>query len=116
MNEDTRNEIWQVEVGGTIYEAALAELPEWIGEGSLQPADKVRKGNLRWIEARKVPALLPFFNARERGEPMPVVQTITDASAATVSRAEELKRPENPNGAAATDALSPAALIEVLAP
>ncbi len=79
MNQDNQSEIWQVEVGGQVYEAALAELPEWIGEGSLQPQDKVRKGNLRWIEARKVPALTPFFNARERGEPMPFVQTITDA-------------------------------------
>lgn len=80
MNQDNRNEIWQVEVGGQIYEAPLGELPDWIGEGSLQPADKVRKGNLRWIEARKVPALIPFFNARDRGEPMPVVQSVTAGS------------------------------------
>lgn len=80
MNHETQNEIWQVEVGGQIYEAPMAELPEWIGEGSLQPADLVRKGNLRWIEARKVPALIPFFNAREKGEPLPVVQTTTNAA------------------------------------
>ncbi len=79
MNSENRNEIWQVEVGGQVYEAPLAELPEWIGEGSLMPQDKVRKGNLRWIEARKVPALIPFFNAKERGEPMPFVQSVTDA-------------------------------------
>lgn len=80
MNIENPNEIWQVEVGGQVYEAPLAELPEWIGEGSLQPGDKVRKGNLRWIEAQKVPALIPFFNARAKGEPMPFVQTVTDAS------------------------------------
>lgn len=90
MNQETLNEIWQVEVGGQIYEASMAELPEWIGEGSLQPGDKVRKGNLRWIEARKVPSLIPFFNARERGEPMPVVQTVTDASAATEEAVPDL--------------------------
>ena len=78
MNSENRNEIWQVEVGGQVYEAPLADLPEWIGEGSLLPQDRVRKGNLRWIEARKVPALMPFFNARERGEPMPFVQSVTD--------------------------------------
>ena len=78
MNPENQNEIWQVEVGGQVYEAPLAELPEWIGEGSLQPEDKVRKGNLRWIEARKVPALTPFFNARLKGEPVPVVRTISE--------------------------------------
>ncbi|MCC7307208.1 MAG: DUF4013 domain-containing protein [Acidobacteria bacterium] len=80
MNLDQSNEMWQVEVGGQIYEAPLAELPEWIGEGSLQPNDKVRKGNLRWIEAQKVPSLVPFFNARANGEPMPVVQSMTVGS------------------------------------
>ncbi|MGD9560985.1 MAG: hypothetical protein AB7F88_02050 [Pyrinomonadaceae bacterium] len=94
------DEIWQVEVGGQIYEASLTELPEWIGEGSLQPADKVRKGNLRWIEARKVPSLIPFFNAREKGEPMPVIQSVTDASAQSgpevVEAAPSLAAPEPP--------------------
>ena len=75
------NEIWQVEVGGQVYEASFAELPSWIGEGSLLPEDKVRKGNLRWIEAQRVPALVPFFNAMAKGEPMPVVVSDTNASA-----------------------------------
>lgn len=93
MNLENQNDIWQIEVGGQIYEASLGELPDWIGEGSLQPEDKVRKGNLRWIEARKVPALVPFFNARANGEPMPIVQT--------VSAPQSADRPE----------LSPAPLI-----
>lgn len=80
MNPDHQPETWQVEVGGQIFEAPLSELPEWIVEGSLQPGDKVRKGNLRWIEARKVPALIPFFNAKAKGEPMPFVQSVTDAA------------------------------------
>jgi hypothetical protein len=95
MNQETRNEIWQVEVGGKIYEAPLAELPDWIGEGSLLPADKVRKGNLRWIEARKVPALIPFFNAREKGEPMPVVQSVTDAAEQSEPVAGRMEEPAN---------------------
>lgn len=72
------NEIWQVEVNGTVYDAAFSELPEWIDGGSLLPGDKVRKGNLRWIEARRVPSLLPFFNAKERGEAMPIVVSVTE--------------------------------------
>ena len=76
MSTPNPREIWQVEVGGQVYEAAFAELGDWIGEGSLQPEDKVRKGNLRWIEARRVPSLVPFFNAKEKGLPMPVVVTV----------------------------------------
>ena len=72
---------WQVEVGGQIYEASFAELGEWIGLDSLHPEDKVRKGNLRWIEARKVPGLIPFFNAKARGEITPAVVSTTNAEA-----------------------------------
>lgn len=78
MGAPDPNEIWQVEVGGQVYEAPFAELGTWIGEGSLLPGDKVRKGNLRWIEARRVPSLVPFFNAKENGLPMPVVVSATD--------------------------------------
>ncbi|MDM7922815.1 MAG: hypothetical protein QUS14_10990 [Pyrinomonadaceae bacterium] len=67
MNELEQTEIWQVEVGGTVYDAPFNELPAWIAEGSLLPADKVRKGNLRWIEAQRVPKLVPFFNAKANG-------------------------------------------------
>jgi hypothetical protein len=77
MEQQNLQEVWQVEVGGTVYEAAFGELGDWINEGSLLPEDKVRKGNLRWIEARQVPYLIPFFNAKESGLPMPViVQTV----------------------------------------
>src|SRR5690349_10376167 len=81
MQERDLNEVWQVDVNGTIYEAPFFEFGDWIGGGSLLPEDKVRKGNLRWIEARKVPALVPFFNAREKGEAMPVMVTATIAEA-----------------------------------
>lgn len=76
MGEENLQERWEVEAGGQIYAAAFGELPEWIGEGSLLPGDKVRKGNLRWIEASKVPYLIPFFNAKAHGQPMPVVPTV----------------------------------------
>src|SRR5687767_8871243 len=80
MGTPNPQEIWQVEVGGQVYEAPFGELGDWIGEGSLLPEDKVRKGNLRWIEARRVPSLIPFFNAKEKGMQIPVVMHTTDAS------------------------------------
>lgn len=80
MSTRNQHEVWQVDVGGQVYDAAFAELGDWIGEGSLQPEDKVRKGNLRWIEARRVPDLIPFFNAKQQGLPMPVVVSTTEAA------------------------------------
>lgn len=75
MNEHNFQENWQVDVGGQIYESNFDELTKWIDEGSLLPQDFVKRGNLRWIEARKVPSLFPFFNAKEKGLPPPVVTT-----------------------------------------
>src|SRR5688572_18315589 len=106
------NEIWQVEVGGQVYEAPFAELPEWIGEGSLQPDDKVRKGNLRWIEARRVPSLVPFFNAKVKGEPMPFAVTKTDAVNVAEAPLEKLfEQQELPTTAGFAEPVN--ALIEV---
>jgi hypothetical protein len=68
-------EIWQVDVNGQIYETNFEELTQWIAEGALLPQDKVRRGNLRWIDAGKVPALHGFFNAKELGIAPPVVTT-----------------------------------------
>src|SRR5688500_3456475 len=82
MNTQNPNEVWQVEVGGQVYEAPFAELGDWIGEGSLQPGDKVRRGNLRWVEARLVPGLIPFFNAKQEGKPIPVLVGTTEMPAA----------------------------------
>lgn len=71
------DEVWQTSVNGQIYETDFAGLVEWIAEGSLQPQDKVRKGNLRWIEANKVPALHSFFNARELESSNQIVTSTT---------------------------------------
>lgn len=73
MNEHNFQESWQVDVGGQIYESNFDELTQWIDQGSLLPQDLVKRGQLRWIEARKVPALIPFFNAKEKGLPPPTV-------------------------------------------
>ncbi|MEP7076567.1 MAG: hypothetical protein ABI878_12240 [Acidobacteriota bacterium] len=81
MSEPANLENWQVEVGGQIYEADFGELAAWVAEGALQPDDKVRRGNLRWIEAKRVPTLLLHFNARRDGtQPPPVVVTTTTAA------------------------------------
>lgn len=56
------HEVWQVEVQGHIYEANIEEIIEWIGEGSVLPEDKIRKGSLRWLKAEKVPELFGHFN------------------------------------------------------
>lgn len=59
------DEIWQTSVNGEIYETDFTGLVGWIADGALLPQDKVRRGNLRWIEADKVPSLHRFFNAKE---------------------------------------------------
>lgn len=94
MPETNPAEIWNVEVNGTVYEAVFSELPDWIDGGSLLPTDKVRKGNLRWVEARRVPSLIPFFNAKERGEPMPVVVTTTAPERAAMPSVPEAPHPK----------------------
>ena len=50
-----------MEVAGNIYETDFAGLTQWIAESSLLPDDKVRRGDLPWVEARHVSALAPFF-------------------------------------------------------
>jgi len=80
MNVTDFQEVWQIDAGGQIYEARFEEMAQWVFEGSLLPQDMVRRGNLRWIEARKVPALMNFFNAYDRGEPPPVFASTTDAN------------------------------------
>lgn len=73
MNAQADAEIWQVEVNGEIYQADFAELTSWVADGALQPEDKIRRGNLRWIEAGKVPVLTSFFNAKADGQPPPKI-------------------------------------------
>ncbi|HMF55648.1 MAG TPA: hypothetical protein VK619_04760 [Pyrinomonadaceae bacterium] len=53
---------WQVWSEGTVYEADYETLRQWIIEGCVLPTDKVRKGNLRWIEAGRAPSLRAIFN------------------------------------------------------
>lgn len=77
MSEEQVQEVWQVEASGQVFETNFSEMTEWIIEGSLLRIDRVRKGNLRWIEAGKVPSLMAVFNAKDNGQPVspPVVST-----------------------------------------
>lgn len=77
MNSETTQELWQVEANGTVYDTNFAEMTSWIDNGTLDRTHKVRKGNLRWIEAGKVPSLMSVFNAKENGQPIAPVITAT---------------------------------------
>ncbi|HEX8250793.1 MAG TPA: DUF4013 domain-containing protein [Pyrinomonadaceae bacterium] len=101
------NEIWQVDVGGQVYEASFMELTQWVTEGSLLPQDKVRRGNLRWLDAIKVPALYGFFNAKELGLAPPVLLTTSTNTEAATAPASETVQMQSGNFAPATT-LSPA--------
>jgi hypothetical protein len=97
------NEIWQVDVSGQVYEASFAELAQWVTEGSLLPQDKVRRGNLRWLDAIKVPALYGFFNAKELGiAPPPLPQVTTSTNTEAAPPAPETVQMQNGNFAPAT--------------
>lgn len=87
MELHPEQEIWQVEANSQIYHGSFAELSTWIQEGSLLRADRVRKGNLRWIEAGRVPSLAAVFNAVEKGQPIPVPTTLTEKVAPKIGRA-----------------------------
>ena len=77
MNPENTQELWQVESNGAVFDTTFAEMTSWIDNGSLARSDKVRKGNLRWIEAGKVPSLMSVFNAKENGQPIAPVITAT---------------------------------------
>lgn len=111
MSDLEFQEIWQIDVGGEIYEASFEVVTQWIAEGAVLRGDKVRRGNLRWLEAGKVPSLLPFFNAKDSGietpliaffainaeNPAETVQTQTENLAGQPSFSQNKQEPENFN-------------------
>ncbi|HEX8368542.1 MAG TPA: hypothetical protein VF604_08370 [Pyrinomonadaceae bacterium] len=56
---------WYVESQGQIFEADIEELKQWVAEGAVLPSDRVKRGNLRWLAAEKVPELYAFFNSND---------------------------------------------------
>ena len=84
QNLNNSDDFWQAEVLGQIYDTNFNEMTQWIAEGALMPSDKVRRGNLRWLDAGKVPSLLPFFNLKELGiEPPPIQMNVINAGQQT---------------------------------
>lgn len=71
------DEVWQVRVNGQVYDTTYGELPGWISDNALLETDQVRRGELRWLDAGKVPSLVPFFNAKAEGKEIPVVAVST---------------------------------------
>src|ERR1043166_8406889 len=67
-------EIWEVMAGEEVYQADLQTLKQWIGEGLVQPTDKVRKGSLKWIEGGRAPMLRPRFTGAEPPPPDEAVE------------------------------------------
>jgi hypothetical protein len=83
MTEQNQNEIWQVMIGEELHEADLETLKQWVINGQVQPEDMVRKGNLRWIEAHRAPALRSAFSGEPEPTPPPTpkLTLVYDSSA-----------------------------------
>lgn len=110
MNTEQSHEIWQVEANGQLFETNFVEMTEWIVDGSLLRQDKVRKGNLRWIEAGKVPSLVAVFNAAESGQPLPPPVITTTKLGPTVVPGSA--NPPNPTSSAFTASVATAGLAQ----
>ncbi len=76
MNAET-SETWQIESGGQIIDTDFGEMTAMIDRGELLRIDRVRKGDLRWIEAGKIPSLVAVFNAKDGDQPPKPVITLT---------------------------------------
>lgn len=61
-------EVLQPDISAEIIQTSLAELKNWIEDGKLQPHHQVRVKNLSWLEAHKIPALKPLFEAKKKGQ------------------------------------------------
>ena len=79
--EVVSQELWQIEVQDRVYEATLDEVIEWIKEGAVLPEDRIRRGNLRWLSAGRVPELRKHFQSDTADEPASVTyELVTDFS------------------------------------
>lgn len=68
---------WQADIGGEIRDVTFDELRALISDGALLPQDRIRRGNLRWLEAGRVPALAELFRTANIApvSPEPVIDT-----------------------------------------
>jgi hypothetical protein len=77
MNAEGTSENWQIETAGEIIDADFDKITQLISRGDLLRMDRVRNGDLRWIEAGKVPSLVAVFNAKDDAQPAKPVVTLT---------------------------------------
>lgn len=95
MDAATNQEVWEVEANNEVFSTSFAEMAAWITQGSLLRIDRVRKGNLRWIEAGKVPSLVDFFNAKDAAEPPPpVISTTTTEILGVAQQPQQFVNPQ----------------------
>lgn len=111
MSTEQPQEIWQVDANGKIFETNFAEMTTWIDEGALLRQDKVRKGNLRWIEAGKVPSLMAVFNAKENGQPLPAPVITTTKLGPTTMPGSAGANPTNLSQAPSATVSSPPDIV-----
>lgn len=81
MSADPIEDEWQVESGDRVFSTSLSDMSTRIRDGSLLRIDRVRNGNLRWIEAGKVPSLAELFDAKDREPPRSITGAATGATA-----------------------------------
>lgn len=96
MNEqaETREEVWQAEIDGSVRSLVFNELAGLIASGIIAPTDKVRRGNLRWLEAGRVPSLAGYFTGAAKPLPDgPAVERNTDVPVITSLMSETVSSP-----------------------
>jgi hypothetical protein len=59
------NEIWQIMIDGQVYEADTETIKQWAAEKRVLPTDKVKKGNLNWNDANRIPMLRAIFSGQQ---------------------------------------------------
>lgn len=96
MDEQTEKpaETWQAEIEGMVRSLNLDEMAALISNGMLLPTDRVRRGNLRWLEAGRVPLLAGYFTGT--GKPLPAgpaVETDTNVPVIPSSTSEPVSSP-----------------------
>lgn len=86
---NAKNETWQVMCADGTFEIDLEGLKEWVAEGRILATDKVRKGNLRWIEAGRAPVLRQSFDPVMAWQGSPVASfAVSEAVPAQMAQAE----------------------------
>lgn len=91
------HEIWHVDVQNNIYEASYEEVIQWIKEGAILPEDKVRRGNLRWLSASKVPEFNRYFLQTEANEKYSAAPLGSTGEANGLSMHSQTGPSENPS-------------------